>query len=74
MILRRLMLTAARLAVRQAANNPAVRKKAADIASQSLEAARPGLLKGARKAGEVTRAAKEEIRKGKQAFKKGRQD
>ena len=74
MILQRMMITAARLAVRQAANNPAVRKKAAVLASQSLEAARPALLKSARKAGEMTRAAKAEIRKGTEAFKKGRQE
>lgn len=74
MILRKLMITAARLAVQQAASNPAMRRKMGQLAGQSLERARPALLKAARKAGEMSRAASTEIAKGKKAFKQGRQE
>ena len=45
----------------RAAQNPHVQKQAGKIAGQAVEKARPALLKGARRAGELTRAARDEI-------------
>ena len=55
-----------------AAQNPAVRREASKIASETLEKSRPTLLKGSRKLGEITRAAGKEIRTGIDKFDKSR--
>ena len=43
------------------AQNPAVQKKVGKIASKGLHMARPSLLKASRKAGELTRKARNKI-------------
>lgn len=48
------------LAVR-AAQNPKVQREAGRIASKAADKAKPALMKGARRAGELTKAASEEI-------------
>lgn len=45
----------------RAAQNPQVQKHAGKIAGQAVKKARPALLKGARRAGELSRAARDEI-------------
>ncbi len=45
------------------AQNPAVQEKARKIAGKALHKARPSLLKASRKAGELTRKAKDKISK-----------
>ena len=45
----------------RAARNPAVQKKAGDAAGKALNKARPSLLRVSRKAGELTRKAKEKL-------------
>jgi len=42
----------------RAAQNPAVQKKAGELANKALRQARPSLLRASRKAGELTRKAK----------------
>ena len=55
MIIRRLRITA----VAVAARNPAVRREAGKLAQKGFEKARPTLLKGARRAGEMSREFKQ---------------
>ena len=45
----------------RAAPNPAVQKKAGDVTGKALKQARPSLLRASRKAGELTRKAKEKL-------------
>ena len=45
----------------QAARNPTVQKKAGEVADKALEAAKPGLLRASRRAGELTRQAKDKV-------------
>ena len=45
----------------RAAKNPAVQKKAGDVAGKALDQARPSLLRVSRKAGELTRKAKQKL-------------
>ena len=58
MLIRRLVVAA----LMRAARNPAVQKKAGDVAGKALDAARPSLLRASRKAGEITRKAARKIR------------
>ena len=57
MLLRRIIFGA----LMHAAQNPAVQKKAGEAASKALEAAKPGLLRASRRAGELTRKAKDKV-------------
>ena len=57
MLLRRIIFSA----LMHAARNPAVQKKAGEAASKALEAAKPGLLRASRRAGELTRKAKDKV-------------
>ncbi len=57
MLFRRLVLRA----LMHAAQSPKVQKKAGEVANKALTAARPGLLRASRKAGEMTRKAKDTI-------------
>ena len=57
MLLRRIIFGA----LMQAARNPTVRKKAGEAAGKALEAAKPGLLRASRRAGELTRQAKDKV-------------
>ena len=43
------------------AQNPAVQKKAGDLANKALKRARPSLLKASRKTGELMRNAKQKL-------------
>ena len=43
------------------AQNPAVQKKAGEVAGKALEKARPSLVQGSRRAGEVARKAKQKM-------------
>ena len=45
----------------RAAQNPAVQKKAGEMAGQALRQARPSLLRASRTAGELTRKAKQKV-------------
>ena len=45
----------------RAAQNPAVQKKAGEVAGKALKQARPSLLRASRKAGELTRKAKQKV-------------
>ena len=45
----------------RAAQNPAVQKKASEVAGQALRQARPSLLRASRTAGELTRKAKQKV-------------
>ena len=45
----------------RAAQNPKVQREAGRIAGKAADKAKPALLKGARRAGELTKAASEEI-------------
>ena len=45
----------------RAAQNPKLQQKAVQIADKAVTKARPTLLKGARRAGELTKAASDEI-------------
>ena len=56
-MIRRLLFN---LALR-AAQNPKVQRQAGVIAGKAAEKAKPAMLKGARRAGELTKAASEEI-------------
>jgi hypothetical protein len=53
MLIRRLVVTA----LMRVSQNPAVQKKAGEVAGRALDAARPSLLRISRKAGELTREA-----------------
>ena len=57
MLIRRLVVTA----LMRVAQNPAVQKKAGEVAGMALDAARPSLLLASRKAGELTRKAVKKI-------------
>ena len=57
MLLRRIIFGA----LIHAARNPAVQQKVGEVASNALEAARPGLLRASRRAGELTRKAKGKV-------------
>ena len=57
MLIRRLVVTA----LMRVAQNPAVQKKAGEVAGKALDAARPLLLRTSRKAGELTRQAAKKI-------------
>ena len=57
MLIRRLVVAA----LMRAAHNPAVQKKAGEVAGKTLDAARPSLLRVSRKAGELTRKAAKKI-------------
>ena len=57
MLLRRIIFGA----LMQAARNPTVQKKAGEAADKALEAAKPGLLRASRRAGELTRQAKDKV-------------
>jgi hypothetical protein len=57
MLIRRLVVTA----LLRVAQNPAVQKKAGEVAGKALDAARPSLLRASRKAGELTRKAAKKI-------------
>ena len=57
MLIRRLVVTA----LMRVAQNPAVQKKAGEVAGKALDAARPSLLRTSRKAGEFTRKAVKKI-------------
>ena len=57
MLLRRIIFGA----LMQAARNPTVQKKAAEVANKALEATKPGLLRASRRAGELTRQAKDKV-------------
>ena len=57
MLIRRLVVTA----LMRVAQNPAVQKKAGEVAGKALDAARPSLLRTSRKAGELTRQAAKKI-------------
>lgn len=57
MLFRRLVLGV----LMQAARNPHVQKKAGEAANKALNAARPGLLRASRRAGELTRKAKDKL-------------
>ena len=57
MLLRRIIFGA----LMQAARNPTVQKKAGEAAVKALEAAKPGLLRASRRAGELTRQAKDKV-------------
>lgn len=59
MLFRRILMTA----LMTAARNPAVQKKAGEVAGKALNAARPGLLTASRKAGEMTRKISENMKK-----------
>ena len=43
------------------AQNPAVQKKAGEVAGKALKQARPSLLRASRRAGELTRKAKQKM-------------
>ena len=45
----------------RAAQNPAVQKKAGEVAGKALKQARPSLLRASRRAGELTRKAKQKM-------------
>ena len=47
--------------IMRAAQNPAVQKKAGDVAGKALRQARPSLLRASRRAGELTRKAKQKM-------------
>ena len=57
MLLRRIIFGA----LIHAARNPSVQKKAAETAGKVLEAAKPRLLRASRRAGELTRKAKDKV-------------
>lgn len=57
MLLRRIIFGA----LMHAARNPAVQKKAGEAAGKALEAAKPELLRASRRAGELTRKAKDKV-------------
>ena len=57
MLIRRLVVTA----LMRVAQNPAVQKKAGEVAGKALDVARPSLLRASLKAGEFTRKAAKKI-------------
>ena len=57
----------------RAAQNPAVQKKAADLAGKALYQARPSLLRASSKAGELTRKAKQKLFNHKNLDEKNKQ-
>ena len=67
MILRRLLFSA----VKMAASNPAVQKRATELTRKAVTKARPGLLKASRRAGELVRTTSDELADGVKQFKQG---
>ena len=65
MLFRRILMTA----LMTAARNPAVQKKAGEVAGKALNAARPGLLAVSRKAGEKIRRISKNIKKSQDRHK-----
>ena len=59
MLFRRILMTV----LMTAARNPAVQKKAGEVAGKALDAARPGLLAASRRAGEMTQKLSENMKK-----------
>ena len=59
MLFRRILMTA----LMTAARNPAVQKKAGEVAGKALNAARPGLLAASRRAGVMARKLSENMKK-----------
>ena len=59
MLFRRILISS----LIRVARNPVVQKKAGEVAGKAITAARPGLLKASRKAGEITRKIYESARK-----------
>ena len=57
MLFRRILMTA----LITAARNPTVQKKAGEAAGKALEQARPNLMKASRRAGQLTRKARDKI-------------
>ena len=57
MLIRRLVVTA----LMRVAQNPAVQRKAGEVAGKALDVARPSLLRTSQKAGELTRQAVKKI-------------
>ena len=57
MLIRRLVVAA----LMRVVQNPAVQKKAGEVAGKTLDAARPALLRASRKAGKLTRKAAKKI-------------
>ncbi len=57
MLIRRIVIGA----LMRAARNPEVQRKAGEAAGKALEKARPSLLRASRRAGELTRMAKNTI-------------
>ena len=58
MLIRRLLIGA----IMRAAQNPAVQRKAGEIAGKALDKARPSMLRASRRAGELTREAVKKIK------------
>ena len=58
MLIRRLLIGA----IMRAAQNPAVQRKAGEIAGKALDKARPSMLRASRRAGEFTREAVKKIK------------
>ena len=67
MILRKLVF----VALRSAASNPKVRKHVSKLAERGLQAAKPSLMQGSRKAGQALRSASDELSAGVRKFKAG---
>ena len=65
MIMRRLIFSAIRFAVR----NPEVQRQAGKLADKAVEKARPALLKASRKAGQISQIASDEVSEGMKKFK-----
>jgi len=57
MFIRRLVINA----LLAAARNPTVQKKAGEAAGKAFDQARPNLMKASRRAGELTRKARDKI-------------
>ena len=69
MLLRQLVFSA----LKMAAQNPAVRKGAAQAARTAVKAATPALLKASRKAGQKVQSVSNELQEGVRKFKAGTQ-
>ena len=58
MLIKRLLIGA----IIRAAQNPAVQRKAGEIAGKALDKARPSMLRASRRAGELTREVANKIK------------
>ena len=58
MLIRRLLIGA----IMRAAQNPAVQRKAGEIAGKALDKARPSMLRASQRAGELTREVANKIK------------